>query len=187
MARGISRPATYVVLLRAVNVGGRPLRMTVFREACESVGCTEVATHLQSGNAVVSSSADAARLVGALEGELASRAGFPVPVILRTAAELAQVVERCPFDTTGDPTRLVVSFVQELPDEPLGSLTPEAFGSERLALVGRDLYLSFPNGQGHSQLAASVARTPFGKVATLRNWRTVTALVELSASRDPIA
>jgi uncharacterized protein (DUF1697 family) len=169
------------VLLRAVNIVGRPLPMGVLREVCEGVGCSDVKTYLQTGNAVVSSSDEGESLVRKLEPALEERAGFAVPVIVRTAAELTQIADTSPFDTTGDPTQLVVSFAQKLPEDPLGKLDPEAFGSERFVLLGRDLYLWLPRGQGQSRLAASVARTPFGKVATARNWRTVTALVELSA------
>ncbi|MBA3266271.1 MAG: DUF1697 domain-containing protein, partial [Nocardioidaceae bacterium] len=43
-----------VVLLRGINVGGRhKLPMPLLRETCESLGCTDVTTYIQSGNVVV--------------------------------------------------------------------------------------------------------------------------------------
>ncbi|HEY8113909.1 MAG TPA: DUF1697 domain-containing protein, partial [Actinomycetes bacterium] len=44
----------YAVLLRGVNVGGnRKVAMPDLRRVLESLGHTDVATYLQSGNAIV--------------------------------------------------------------------------------------------------------------------------------------
>ena len=46
--------ARSVVLLRAVNLGPRNrIRMGDFRSLLEGLGCTDISTYLQSGNAVV--------------------------------------------------------------------------------------------------------------------------------------
>ena len=45
--------ATFVALLRGVNVAGKgKLRMAALRETCEARGLTKVGTYLQSGNLV---------------------------------------------------------------------------------------------------------------------------------------
>ena len=46
----------YVVLLRAVNVGGRKLNMSEAREVLQDNGFTEVASHIQTGNFLVGTS-----------------------------------------------------------------------------------------------------------------------------------
>lgn len=164
------------MLLRSVNVGGRSLPMADLRGLCQEVGATDVRTYIQSGNVVLRSALGEAALVDALAHTLAEHTGFEVPVAVRTADELCGTVDRCPFDTTVDPKTLVVLFAQEVPDEPLGAMDPGGFGEERFELVGRDLYLLLPHGQGRSKLVQALARTAFGKVGTARNWKTVFTL-----------
>ncbi len=175
-----SPPETYIAWLRSVNVGGRSLPMADLRRVCEAAGATDVRTYIQSGNVVLRSARTEDELVDALETSIADHAGFEVPIAVRTVDELTAVVDGCPFHTTVDPKTLVVSFAQTTPDDPLGSLDPDDFGDERLELVGRDLYLLLPHGQGRSPLVQALARTPFGKVGTARNWKTVLTVLAMA-------
>ena len=52
---------------------------------------------------------------------------------------------------------------------------------EEVRVVGRDLYLHLPNGVGRATLPPLVDRCLRPAQVTVRNWRTVTKLVELSA------
>ncbi|MFN8038389.1 MAG: DUF1697 domain-containing protein [Acidimicrobiales bacterium] len=187
-ARRRSGPTTWIVLLRAVNVGGRSLPMADLRRLCEESGATGVRTYIQSGNVVLRSPRDEADLTADLAERIAAHAGFEVPVVARSLDELAAVVDGCPFDTTVDPTRLVVSFAAEdHRPTPLGDLDPDGFGDERLHLAGRDLYLWLPFGQGRSKLVQALGRTPFGRAATARNWKTVLVLLDLARQVDGTA
>lgn len=174
------RPAVAVVLLRGVNVGGHKLAMADLRAVCEDAGAGSVQTYIQSGNVVLVTDLAPAALAGDLEERIGAHAGYEVPVVVRMFEELAATVARCPFDTGVDPTRLVVSFAQRVPDDPLRGLDPGGFGAERFALVERDLYLWLPEGQGRSKLAQKLVGTPFGKVGTARNWKTVTTLLAMA-------
>jgi len=176
---------TWIVLLRAVNVGGRSLPMAELRRLCEESGATSVRTYIQSGNVVLRSGLDEADLTTDLTERIEAHAGFDVPIVARSLDQLAEVVDGCPFDTTVDPTRLVVSFAAEAPrPAPLGDLDPAAFGDEQLHLAGRDLYLWLPDGQGRSKLVQALGRTPFGRIATARNWKTVQVLLDLARQVD---
>ena len=49
----VSMLHTTIALLRGINVGGHNLmRMPALKQICESLGFTDVATYLQSGNVV---------------------------------------------------------------------------------------------------------------------------------------
>src|SRR5829696_5633045 len=99
------RPMTsYVALLRAVNVGGTgKLPMADLKGLCESAGFQAVRTYIASGNVVFRSDDDAPAMKAALETSLRAYAGKPVGVLVRTAAEIAEVVARNPFaDAPGD-------------------------------------------------------------------------------------
>jgi uncharacterized protein (DUF1697 family) len=85
---------SYVAFLRAVNVGTRFVRMAELRTALEDAGFTDVETHIQSGNVHVRSRR---RSPGAVATEMArvlgEWAGFEVPCIVRTPAQLNALLE----------------------------------------------------------------------------------------------
>ena len=88
----------FVVLLRAVNVGGRgKLPMSDLKRLCEKAGFRNVRTYIASGKVVTERDGRKAEAKAALEAELKAYAGRPVGVIVRTAAEMAGVAANNPF------------------------------------------------------------------------------------------
>jgi uncharacterized protein (DUF1697 family) len=172
----------YVALLRGVNLAGRNrVAMPALRETCEAVGCTDVATYIQSGNVVLTSPLSASRLGAALEEAIAKRLGVGTTVVLRTHAQLAGVLERNPFPDA-DAKELHVGFLTARPTKRAAAeLAEVSFPPDELALGRAELYLRLPNGMGRSKLAAFPFERRLGLGVTMRNWRTVTKLHELSA------
>lgn len=166
-----------VVLLRGVNVGrSNRISMADLRVLLEGVGCRGVRTYVQSGNAVVEHDDDPAGLERTVAAALAGR-GLPVPVMVRTAAELVRVAEACPWHDL-DPMLLHVAFLSADPDPAeLARIDHEALAPERLAVGDRVLYLHHALGVGRSR---GLGRLRLGVDATARNWRTVTALRHLA-------
>src|SRR5438128_1045993 len=109
----------YICLLRAVNVGGHnPVKMETLRALCESLQCKDVATYVQSGNVVFRSpERNAVRLAMRIEDAIEGEFGHRPAVVLRTDAELRDVVARNPFASRKDvePNKLLVTF---FPAEP---------------------------------------------------------------------
>jgi len=88
----------FVVFLRAVNVGGTgKLPMSELKRLCEKAGFRKVRTYIASGNVVGERDGSEAQAKAALEAELKAYAGKPVAVIVRSAAEMAEVVAKNPF------------------------------------------------------------------------------------------
>ncbi len=163
---------THVVLLRGVNVGGHNrVPMAELRELCEGVGGSEVRTYVQSGNAVLSWPGASDELERAVAAALTARLGVTVAVMARTADELAAVAAACPWPDL-DPKLLHVGFCSGQPQ--LGGFV--ATPPERVAVGDRALYLFHAGGVQRSGLA----RLRPGTEVTARNWRTVTALLELA-------
>ena len=165
-----------VVLLRGVNLGRtNRIAMPDLRATLERVGCSDVRTYVSSGNAVVDWDGTAAALEDAAAAALAAR-GLPVPVMVRTAAELARVVAASPW-TGLDPKRFHVAFLSADPDPAaVAAIDHEALLPERVVVGERVLYLDHADGVQRSRLA----RLRLGVDATARNWRTVTALHALA-------
>lgn len=181
---------TFVALLRGINVGGnRRLPMTDVRRWVTEVGATEVVTYIQSGNVVLR---HPGRSAGTLRDDLERRieavTGWDIAVVVRTAAEWADLVAANPFPDA-DPTSLHVACYRDPPPAgALDGLDLAAHAPETCALVGAQLYLHLPNGMGRATLPVALGKLrPTGggppPVTTVRNWRTLTKLLELSRAR----
>jgi len=166
--------AVWVGLLRAVNVGGRKLSMSSVVEVVTAAGGADARTYLQSGNVVFSSSR---RVADGLSAALSAAAGFDVPVLLRSAKDLAAVVAGQPFE--GPESAWHVTFLASKP-RSASTLDPSGYGSDSFAVVGREVYLRTPNGYGRTKLTNALFERKLGVVATTRNWRTVSALAEMA-------
>lgn len=168
-------------LLRGINIGpNKRISMPALRKLVESLGYTDVETYLQSGNVVFTPKGKgdpAARLSAAI----AKETGHDVAVLVRTAKDLAKVIEANPYPVS-DPTKVVVVFMEdelELGQLGLGDLGP--YLPDELTAHGRELYVSVPNGQGRSKLMEALVKRRLPTTITVRNWRTVEALAALTA------
>lgn len=157
--------------------------MAALRSAVESLGYTDVSTYIQSGNVVFTAAASTAsgRIENAIEGAITRAFGLTVSVVVRTAPQLARAVEANPF-AAQDLTKVHLgSMASRPPSAAVAQLDLLRFAPETAQLHDRDVYFHLPNGTGRSKLPSYVERhlaTP----VTIRNWNTVTKLVELTAA-----
>jgi uncharacterized protein (DUF1697 family) len=165
----------YVALLRAVNVGGTgKLPMADLKAMCEEAGFTHVQTYIASGNVVFESKASEAKVKATLEKCLHAYAGKPVGVVVRTAAEMAAVVNANPFPKAS-PSQAVAIFLDRPP--PADALEHAAgVNDEKMRLGKREIFVHYPSMQGGSKL-----RIPAAKTGTARNMNTIAKLAELAA------
>lgn len=176
--------ARYIALLRGINVGGnKKVPMAQLRALMEGLGYTDVATLLQSGNAVFTSKEKSpAKVVKQLEAAIAKEFGFEVSVILRTRDELAAAIDANPLPGADEePSKFLVTFLSDVPDKKrLQAIDPAAYLPDEFRVVGRELYARFPHGMGNSKLAAVLTGPKLGVTPTGRNWNTVKKLLELA-------
>jgi uncharacterized protein (DUF1697 family) len=176
-------PQRQILLLRGVNVGGRNrVAMAELSRLLDGAGMEDVRTYLQSGNVVLQSNASADALAAGCRRVIAETFGLELAVIVRGRDEFAEIVRRNPLaEVALDPKRYQVSFLErELDEQTLRELAALAAGEERLVAIGRELYAWHPDGLARSRLATRLAGRQLGVEATARNWRTVTALLELA-------
>ncbi|RBY95358.1 DUF1697 domain-containing protein [Blastococcus sp. TF02-8] len=172
---------SYVALLRAVNLGPtRRVAMPRLREVLGERGYGSVRTHLASGNVLLESDLPEAELARQLSKVIEEEFSLDVPVVLRTAGELADVAAADPLGhLVTDPSRYSVTFFPEPLDPERVAAAPEAEGGEYV-LRGRELYLWLPDGLINSPMGTWKWDRILGQAGTNRNWNTVTKLVELS-------
>ena len=90
--------------------------MADLRALFGEAGYADVRTYVQSGNIVLESTAKPAELEREAAALISERFGFDVPVVVRTARQLAAVVKLNPLgDVADDPKRYQVSFLTEKP------------------------------------------------------------------------
>ena len=184
--------ANRIALLRGINVGGKKVVMAELRDAVASLGHTDVATYIQSGNVLFSSDqADTARLAADLERAIARRVGVQAGVVVLTRDDLAQVTRDNPYPGEPDPRFVHVVFLRTDPEPGTAASLAEAEkqaaqkGSrgDTAQLVGRAIFLHTPDGLGRSELAKLLGRAggPMSAkgAGTARNWATVTKLLAL--------
>ena len=175
--------ARYIAFLRGINVGGNKLvAMARLREVLEDLGYTDVATLLQSGNAVFTASKKPPQVVKDVETAIEREFGFEVKVIVRTRDELAAAIEQNPFDDAdADPSHFLVTFLSGAPaKDGLAHIDPKAYLPDEFHLVGSHIYARFPSGIGTSKLAAALGSLKIGVTPTARNWNTVKKLLALA-------
>ena len=165
-----------------VNVGGNPLKMQWLREACGELGFTDVQTYLQSGNVVLSSRLGPDTVAGKLKAVIDANTRLPVPVVVRTAAEMAKVVAGNPFlkQKGVDAARLHVTFLERAAEKPdTAKLDKLAGDRDEYRLAKREVYLHCPINYGQSKLSNTAIEKVLGS-ATTRNWNTVTTLAAMA-------
>lgn len=177
----------FIALFRGINVGGKnSLPMKKLVDILQALGCRNVKTYIQSGNAVFQSrEKDASRLSAKIGVEIKKRLGFQPGVFLLELEEIERAIKKNPFpEVEGDPTTLHVGFLVSAPDNPdlkaLQSLKKE---SERFHLLNNVFYLHAPEGIGRSKLAANAERL-LGVSMTDRNWRTVCKIRGMAQALD---
>jgi uncharacterized protein (DUF1697 family) len=110
------------------------------------------------------------------------RFGFQVPVVLRSARELRDAADRHPYLASAtDHKHLHVGFLAASPDAAsVSSLDPARSAVDRFAVLGREVFLYVPGGMARTKLTTDFFDRGLGTVMTVRNWRTVNKLLEMS-------
>ena len=185
-ARGTA--PVFVALLRGINVGtAKRVAMTDLAAIVTSLGFRDVRTFLNSGNVVFRGAASRAQTAGPrIERALVRRLGVASAVTVRSAEEMAAVVDAMPFDLTGkNPSRLMVVFCRSTADEArVAPLVSRPWGREKIAAGPGVVYVWCPDSMLESPLYAEVAKAG-GDAITTRNWSTTAKLARMASGATP--
>jgi uncharacterized protein (DUF1697 family) len=177
-------PMRMAALLRGVNVGkGNRVSMAELRELLGALGCREVKTLLNSGNAVFLSPMRTAQDAAArIEKALAAKLDLTVRVVVLTAAEMDHIVAENPLlEIAANPSRLLVAVWGAPSDRAkLLPLAKQRWGAEALGIGSRAAYLWCPEGSIVSELNTAVNKA-LGDSVTTRNWATTLKLKAMLA------
>jgi uncharacterized protein (DUF1697 family) len=166
----------FVALLRGVNVGrANRVPMAQLRELLESLGYSDVRTLLNSGNAVFGGPQHSpARHVERIRAALAARLDVDVPVVVKSAKEMAAIVADNPLARIAvDGSRLLIAFTSDTRAlKELATLAALVAPPEQLHVGRYAAYLWCANGILESKAGAALLGKA-GSATTTRNWATV--------------
>ena len=167
--------ASYIALLRAVNVGGTgKLAMQDLTAMCKAAGFQSVRTYIASGNVVFESNLSEASIRKELERRLLAHAGKPVVVAVRTAAEMAEVLAGNPFPHAPGNRTMAIFLDSAPPDGALHAVSGRV--DEEVAVGRREIYVLYGENMPRSKLKIPAARS-----GTARNMNTVAKLAAMAA------
>lgn len=173
-----------VSLFRGINVGGNNIvPMKELKSLHESLGFRDVVTYIQSGNVVFTShETDPAQITRQIEESFAQKFGFRSQVIVRTLAELEEAITNNPFQNQPEKetNRVLALFLTTRPESSaLEDLKKSYNGPEAMYLIGQELFVYYPDGQGRSKLTLPLIEKKLKTTGTGRNWNTVLKLREM--------
>ncbi len=178
-----AKGTVFVALFSGINVGGnRIVKMAELKSFFESLGFTDIATYVQSGNVVFrAKKGDAASLTRELETAFEKKWGFKSRIMVRDAGWFERLVKANPYpEVAEEPTKLHAYALEREPTaEETKRLADKCSGPERFEIKGDVLYLHAPDGLGKSVFANLIPRT-LKVPGTARNWRSVLALLEMA-------
>ena len=175
----------YIAFLRGINVGGRRVvKMEPLRAIMESLRFQNVKTYIQSGNVLFEAEEhqpDLLRL--SIESKLEQELGFSVPTIVRTRADLEQVVIENPFPVTTEleQATLYITFLERAPEEQaLAKLNSYRNDADEFRVAGCEVYLRCVTGYGTTVFSNNFFESMLEVPATTRNWKTVNKMLSLA-------
>ena len=172
----------YVALLRAINVGGRRVKMDHLREIFGAPGFANVETFIASGNVIFDSETeDTETLERKIEDHLRESLGYEVATFVRTASELENISRYRPFDSSdldAEGTSLYIAFLQDKPNaEAEQKLTTYRTEVDDFRVHGREIYWLCRKKISESAFSGALLEKTLGMSATMRNATTIEKLV----------
>ncbi len=171
---------TYVAFIRGINVGGhKKILMANLRLLLEKAGLQNVQTYIQSGNVVFNSKEDI-YLATKIREAIESKYGFKVPVLVKKATELSEILSKCPFIGEKREKSYFI-LLGESPAKENIELTA-AFSNlkEEFHIAENCVYIYYAVGAGKAKMGVNFFERKLKVKATARNYRTMAKLLEMS-------
>jgi uncharacterized protein (DUF1697 family) len=179
----------FVAFLRALNVGGRVVKMDALKKVFLSLGLADVESFIASGNMVFSSKG-AKGLDGKIAAGLEKALGYEVPTFVRTMDEVAAAALCASFpetDAARFPTYLVGFLSKELDAASVERLSALESPEDRFHVRGRDFWWLSKHHQARPAITGRQLEKALGQPTTLRNVNTVRRMAERYGGRKRIS
>lgn len=175
---------THLALLRGINVSGHNMiKMDVLKKLLENVGFQNVRTYIQSGNVFVDSEEEYGASIGfKIKQEIFKELGLEVPVVVIGKEDLEACLNNNPYlnKKEFDSKKLYVAFLsKELQGSAINDLKISQFKPDEAAIDKNKIFIKYAVGAGKTRLDQKYIEKKLNVTATIRNWYTVTTLLEM--------
>ena len=175
---------THLALLRGINVSGHNMiKMDVLKTLLENAGFQNVRTYIQSGNVFVDSEEEHGASIGfKIKQEIFKELGLEVPVVVITKEDLEACFKNNSYlkEKECDTKKLYVAFLsKELQGSAINDLKISQFKPDEAAIDKSRIYIKYAVGAGKTRLDQKYIEKKLNLVATIRNWNTVSTLLEM--------
>ncbi len=174
----------YIAVLRGINVSGQKMiKMDALRLMFENLKFKNVKTYIQSGNVVFETANNKTNeLEETIKAQILKQFGFEVPVMVKDAEEVEQVIAHNPFmkNKEIDITKLHITFLSAIGnDTGIDKIKEGNYGDDEYIILDKAIYLYCPNGYGNTKLNNNFFENKLKVTATTRNWKTVNELLRM--------
>jgi uncharacterized protein (DUF1697 family) len=168
--------------LRAINVGGRVVKMAALKKVFESLGYRNVETYIASGNVIFQASGQRPQAAEKkITAALLEKFKYDHTAFVRTHAEVHAIAAYAPFTKAelakGKPP--YVGFIAAEPDaarkQAIAALCSDI---DEFRAHGREVYWLSRTGMGESRITKAMFERAMGGPITWRSVNTVRALAE---------
>lgn len=174
------KSTVYLILFRGVG-GATQLPVKALREKLADAGFENVATYINSGNAIVRSRLKREKVIATIAAICRKHFGFEKAIFAPTLAEWDELIARNPFAkaAAAAPTTVHAALLESAPKkEDIERIRALAVKGEDIKVIEGVAYIHTPNGFGTCKMAAKFDQW-IGVSNTARNWNTVLKLAEL--------
>jgi uncharacterized protein (DUF1697 family) len=174
----------YLILFRGVG-GKTQLPTAELRARLTEAGFENVATYINSGNAIVRSKLSRTKVISTVAELCRKHFGFDKAIFAPTLAEWDEVIVRNPFAKAAkSPTTVHAALLEGAPKaEDVERIRALAVKGEDIKVVNGVAYVHTPNGFGRCKMAEKFDKW-IGVINTARNWNTVLKLAELGRAAE---
>ena len=175
---------THLALLRGINVSGHNMiKMEALKTTLEAIGFVNVQTYIQSGNVFVDTEEENAAAVGfKIKQEIFKAFGHEVPVVVIGKEDLEMCFKNNSFlkENEFDSKKIYVAFIsKELQKENINDLKISQFKPDEASIDSSRIYIKYAVGAGKTRFDQKYIEKKLNVTATIRNWNTVTQLLQL--------
>ena len=171
-----------VAFLRAINVGGHVVKMDRLCALFESAGLANVSSFIASGNVLFESKKGSAAVEALIEKTLKADLGYEVITMVRSAAEVAAIVDHVDRGNLadGDGVTLYVGLLKSAAG-PASISAVEGMSNDvdTLTIHDRELYWRCTRRFSDTTIKAPKLGRALGVAVTTRNVTTMRKLSEL--------
>lgn len=169
----------YILLFRGVG-GATQLPTAPLREALTGAGFENVATYINSGNAVLRSALAREQVIARVAKICEDKFGFTKAIYAPTLEEWSRLIDNNPFPGFEAGKHLHAAVLAGAPTkEAITGLKALAADGAGFEVVEGVAYIHTPSGFGTSTLGEKFDKG-IGVANTARNWNTVLKLLELA-------